>query len=414
MEGQTNVPPVPPAGSVPSAGAVPRPSGPVKRLTYDGKLGELYKIFFVNFLLGLVTLGIYRFWGKTRMRRYLWSHMRYDSDRFEYTGTGGELFRGFLIVAAVLVVIGLGVATVDIALNIVFSADPLVAALASQGITFLLYIVFGYLLMVGQYMALRYRLSRSRWRGIRAALAGSPWKYGISAFAWLLAVGASLGFAKPVADVSLARLRLRNLFFGTAQAKLDADGGTGGLYGPYVGSWFATAAAVMLFYGVFFGMIFANHEMFSRLIVSSSDDPVPVPDLERIFEDPDVQNLLWRMAAVFLLAGIPAWILVLFARSWYAAALFRRIAGMVELAGVQPRSTITTGSLWWLVAGNMLISLLTIGFGQPIVLHRLARFTAARLEIAGEVDGVRIGQSQQAVPGRGEGLLEAFDAGGAF
>jgi uncharacterized membrane protein YjgN (DUF898 family) len=266
--------------------------------------------------------------------------------------------------------------------------------------------------MVGQYMALRYRLSRSRWRGIRAALTGSPWTYGVSAFAWLLAVGASLGFAKPVADVALARLRLRNLFFGTAQAKLDADRGTGGLYGPYVGSWFATAAAVLLFYGVFFGMIFANLDMFAPFMIAGPDGPVP--DLERMFEDPDVQNLIWRMAAAFLVAGIPAWILVLFARSWYAAALFRRVAEMVELAGVQPRSTITTGGLWWLVAGNMLISLFTIGFGRPIVLHRMARFTAARLEIAGEVDGVRIGQSQLAMPGRGEGLLEAFNAGGAF
>jgi uncharacterized membrane protein YjgN (DUF898 family) len=274
--------------------------------------------------------------------------------------------------------------------------------------------VFGYLLMVGQYMALRYRLSRSRWRGIRAALAGSPWKYGISAFAWLLAVGASLGFAKPVADVSLARLRLRNLFFGTAQAKLDADGGTGGLYGPYVGSWFATAAAVLLFYGIFFGMILANQDVFVIASFTTPGPDGPVPDFERIFEDPAARSFLLKFVAVILIAGVSVWILALFARSWYAAALFRRIAGTVELAGVQPRSTITTGGLWWLVAGNMLISLFTLGLGLPIVLHRMARFTAERLEIAGVVDGARVGQSQQAMPGRGEGLLEAFDAGGAF
>ena len=113
------------AGSVPAAGSSPILSGPSQRLVYDGRLGELYKIFIVNVLLGLVTLGIYRFWGKTRMRRYLWSHLGYDGDRFEYTGTGGELFRGFLVVAAVLFVVGLGMTGAQIALEVMFSDNPM-------------------------------------------------------------------------------------------------------------------------------------------------------------------------------------------------------------------------------------------------------------------------------------------------
>ncbi|MGH6915133.1 MAG: DUF898 family protein, partial [Geminicoccales bacterium] len=245
MEGQSSVPtPVPPAGSVPVAGWLPTTQGPSQRLVYDGRLGELYRIFIVNLLLALVTLGVYRFWGKTRMRRYLWSRLSYDGDRFEYTGTGGELFRGFLVVAAVLVVIAVCLGFADLFLTIVFDGDLLKVQLASSGISFVLYAVLAYLLLAGQYMALRYRLTRSRWRGIRGALAGSPWAYGATAFAWMLAVGASLGFARPVADVSLARMRLRNVFFGTAQAKLSPDSGTGGLYGPYVVSWLATVVGV--------------------------------------------------------------------------------------------------------------------------------------------------------------------------
>ncbi|WP_216634427.1 DUF898 family protein [Granulibacter bethesdensis] len=72
---------------------------------YDGKIGGLYKIFLINLLLSIVTLGIYRFWAISRMRRYLWSSCRFQDTRFTYTGTGGELFLGFLKVLGLLLLL---------------------------------------------------------------------------------------------------------------------------------------------------------------------------------------------------------------------------------------------------------------------------------------------------------------------
>src|SRR5215471_14672701 len=90
-----------------------RGAKPEPWLVYDGKLAELYRIFVPTLLLSIVTLGIYRFWGKTRIRRYLWAHTSFQGDRFVYADTGGELFRGFLFAA--LLLFGLGL------LNILFS-----------------------------------------------------------------------------------------------------------------------------------------------------------------------------------------------------------------------------------------------------------------------------------------------------
>jgi len=73
-------------------------------LTYDGQLDELYGIFLMNLLWTVLTLGIFRFWAITRIRRYLWSRTRFQGERFEYTGTGGELFIGVLL--AILMLIG--------------------------------------------------------------------------------------------------------------------------------------------------------------------------------------------------------------------------------------------------------------------------------------------------------------------
>lgn len=51
---------------------------PEQRFAYDGRLGELYGIFFVNLLLTVLTFGIYRFWGKTRIR-----HPGFDAAAWE-------------------------------------------------------------------------------------------------------------------------------------------------------------------------------------------------------------------------------------------------------------------------------------------------------------------------------------------
>jgi len=70
-------------------------------------LPENSKLFWLAVWTGaltVVTLGIYRFWARTRMRRYIWSSIVAEGDSFEYTGTGLEKFLGFLIALVVLAV----------------------------------------------------------------------------------------------------------------------------------------------------------------------------------------------------------------------------------------------------------------------------------------------------------------------
>src|SRR3954454_9837955 len=54
-------------------------------------------------VLLLVTLGIYRFWLATDVRRFLWSNTEVAGDGLEYVGTARELLLGFLIAIALLV-----------------------------------------------------------------------------------------------------------------------------------------------------------------------------------------------------------------------------------------------------------------------------------------------------------------------
>ena len=68
------------------------------KFLHAGRVRELFPIALINALLNILTLTLYRFWGKTRVRFYLWGSTNLLDDRLEYTGTGGELFKGFLFV----------------------------------------------------------------------------------------------------------------------------------------------------------------------------------------------------------------------------------------------------------------------------------------------------------------------------
>ncbi len=72
--------------------ALPMPG--VRGPSFHGEGGALFGIYIVNLLLTIVTLGVFYFWGKTRVRRYMYSQAAFGGDRFTYHGTGMELLIG--------------------------------------------------------------------------------------------------------------------------------------------------------------------------------------------------------------------------------------------------------------------------------------------------------------------------------
>ena len=79
------------------AEAFPSGRAHARAIHFYGDWREYLPIAFTNFLLTVVTLGIYRFWATARERRYLWSRTTVIDDPLEWTGTGKEMFVGFVI-----------------------------------------------------------------------------------------------------------------------------------------------------------------------------------------------------------------------------------------------------------------------------------------------------------------------------
>src|SRR3954447_15140723 len=77
-------------------------AGDSRAIRFTGNWREYLPIAATNALLIICTLGIYRFWAAARQRRYLWSRTQVIDDCLEWTGTGKEMFLGFLIVVGVM------------------------------------------------------------------------------------------------------------------------------------------------------------------------------------------------------------------------------------------------------------------------------------------------------------------------
>lgn len=220
--------------------ATPAPAG----VEFTGRREALFKIIFKNALLNIVTIGIYRFWGKTRVRRFFWSNIVIGGEPLEYTGRGLELFIGFLIVLAVL-----------IPLSLIQQGLAFLVGTESDAVDALSFVVFLVLLQFALFRMWRYRLTRTRWRGIRFRLEGSALRYAGRAFLWLLAQAVTLGIATPWARVDLMRYKLRRVNYGDTAFGFEGRGRD--LLVPWLIAWVPPALLVVVALTLLFGGDFA-------------------------------------------------------------------------------------------------------------------------------------------------------------
>jgi uncharacterized membrane protein YjgN (DUF898 family) len=66
------------------------PPPPPAAVSFSGDRGEFRRLVMRGTGLELVTVGFYRFWLATDIRRHLWSNTDIGDDAAEYTGRGKE------------------------------------------------------------------------------------------------------------------------------------------------------------------------------------------------------------------------------------------------------------------------------------------------------------------------------------
>ncbi|MEH6741001.1 MAG: DUF898 family protein [Sulfitobacter sp.] len=158
----------------------------------------------------VLTLGFYRFWMKTRLRRWYWSAIRPGGHPLEYVGDPWEKLLGFFI-AVVILTFYIGI--VNLLLMFVsfsFFQNSFVGYFTSAiGVI----PVWFY----AQYRARRYVLGRTRWRGVRFGLEKGAWGYAWRALVHWLVTICTAGLLWPRMTFWLEKYKTDRTYFGSAK-----------------------------------------------------------------------------------------------------------------------------------------------------------------------------------------------------
>ncbi len=278
--------------------------------------------------LTVLTLGLYRFWMTTRLRRYYWSAIRLQGDPFEYTGTGIEKLIGFLVALTILAVY-LSIVNIAFVFGGLISADDVLGLELAINLSILASLP---LIYFATYRAKRYIMARTRWRGIRFGMEQAAWAYAGRAVLLTLLTVITLGILYPFQNFRLTRFVTDRTWFG--DLKFDQ----GGRWTALLGAWAWVYPGILMTIGAFV----------------------------LIALDPEDEGMV-AAAALLLMTGYFA---IYLAMLRYRVVAFRYFWRHRTLAGARFRNGVDTGEVIGVtLCGSMAVwtAALFVAFGAMVV-----------------------------------------------
>ncbi|AYM97689.1 DUF898 domain-containing protein [Acidovorax sp. 1608163] len=126
-------------------------------MEFTGSGGEYFRVWIVNVLLGIVTLGFYTPWARRRTAMYFYGHSMVANSPLEFTAQQRKMVMGFVLLVLLSIAYKLAANT---------GQDLAVALMLLGGAVLAPYIWAS---------AMRFRLGATRWRGLRLQFSAS-WK----------------------------------------------------------------------------------------------------------------------------------------------------------------------------------------------------------------------------------------------
>lgn len=224
--------------------------------TFSGKQGPLFELSLRTGAYTIATLGVYRFWAKTRLRRWHWSAIRIGGLPLEYVGDPIEKLLGFFI-AVVILAFYIGVVNLLLmfASFSLFQGNTYAYAASLIGVVPIWF--------YARYRARRYILARTRWRGLRFGLEKGAWGYAWRALLFWLLTLVSCGFLWPLMTFQLEKYRTNRTSYGTACME---QGGSWTMLYPAT-SWIFAAT---LMGAVGYGASLSNSETMATILLTLS------------------------------------------------------------------------------------------------------------------------------------------------
>ncbi|NNC94012.1 MAG: DUF898 family protein [Chitinophagales bacterium] len=309
-----------------------------QKIKFYGEWSKFLGIYIINIFLTIITIGIYYPWAKAAIFKYLWGETEFDNERFVFHGTGREMFIGFIKAIALFGSLTLLVGIAEMTENVVAIAIA----------TFIFSIGFILLVPLAIHGALKYRSSRTSWKGIHAGYRGDRQEL----------------MKKFVAGLLLTILTL-------------------GLYG----AWFINDIRKYLIDHLRFG------------------------SLEFKFNGKGVDFFLINLIGIalsILTAGI---YIFWYARNIYRFYV-NNLEVHQKGSAINFESTATAGKIFKLIIPNILIILFTLGLGIPYAIIRYYRFIFDNANLQEYIDTNAIIQTEEDYrDATGEDLMDLMDIG---
>ena len=311
---------------------------------FRGSGSEYFRIWSVNLLLTIVTLGIYSAWAKVRRMRYLSGSTRLDGHAFDYHASPIAILKGRLIAFVLYVVYA-----------VVAQVYPEKSALALIPFAF----VLPWVIMRSR----KFHMRMSSWRGLRFDFHGG-YKGALQAHVgWLLAAIFTLYILFPVYLRERIAYMLGNSAYGSQRLRFTTP------QSAFWGFALATVGLVVLLVIGWGVAVYANNLEALKA----------AEEARMAGEAPDA-----GFRAPIALAGLPLALAGIAISAYYSKSVTNAAFNGVEVGPHRLQSTLRTAPLLRLYIKNFILIVLTLGLYYPWAKVATARYQLENTALVAE------------------------------
>lgn len=357
----------------PQNGAPAIAAAPPSPFEFTGTGSEYFRIWIVNLALTIVTLGIYSAWAKVRRLQYFYRNTSLLGNSFDYHGDPIAILKGRII--------GIG-------LLVAYNATAAFSVALGLLVFVLLIAVLPWLIQ----RSICFKLHNSSYRGLRLRFNGSMGGAYAAFLGWPILGYLTLGLLFPFAHQRIKAYQHNNSAYGSAQFKFTAD--VGPFYLVYL-KMLGMALVPMIVFGIVAGGmgLFAAMDPQAR-------DPAKI-----------------GTAMIKFFIAIMALYLVLFLvlGPWFAARMQNLVWNRTALGPHVFSSWVRARDLLAIYLTNFILVVITLGLYKPFADIRLAKYRLTHMAVTpqGNLDDF-FAHEQQAVNALGEETANVFDVDISF
>lgn len=318
----------------------------VHAFEFHGKTDEYFRIWIVNTLLTIVTLGMYGPWAKVRTNRYFYGNTQLDGFSFDYLATPMQILQGRMILALGLIAY--------IALSYLI-----------PGAELLVLLVFLFALPWLMVRALSFKMRNIAYRNIRFGFDGTVKESYAVFLKGALVTLLTLGMGTFWADYIRTRFAFNHLRFGKSDFNTDCNSGDFLKIYLLLAGWSMLIVVLVVIVGALFTTLLGG---MPNVFDAESDSVLPSV------------SMILLIAFAYFVVGI-------FGYTFMEVSKFNLLASTSLIDGKHRiQSSLKVSHLFWIYSSNLLLVFLSMGLIIPWTKIRVARYRMQNVTLLVEGD----------------------------